>query len=137
MLNRGANVNAQTEETGETALTLAACGAFMYEFHHFFTPQRVVFFYLLTLVIVLISCNGVFSDVVRLLVERGADLSLGANTPLMEAAQEGHLETVNYVLSEYRRQNGRYVRWKFCSDIVSYQLLLNFLFNCFAAPRKF
>ncbi len=28
LLDRGANVNAQTEETGETALTLAACGGF-------------------------------------------------------------------------------------------------------------
>ena len=35
---------------------------------------------------------------VQLLVERGADLDLGANTPLMEAAQEGHLEAVKFLI---------------------------------------
>lgn len=28
LLDRGAQVNAQTEETGETALTVAACGGY-------------------------------------------------------------------------------------------------------------
>ena len=31
LLDRTAEVNQQTEETGETALTLAACGGFKYE----------------------------------------------------------------------------------------------------------
>lgn len=58
----GARINAQTEETQETALTLACCGGFI--------------------------------EVADYLIKQGADLELGASTPLMEAAQEGHLELV-------------------------------------------
>lgn len=61
----GANINAQTEETQETALTLACCGG--------------------------------FTDVADFLIKAGADIELGASTPLMEAAQEGHLELVKCV----------------------------------------
>lgn len=32
------------------------------------------------------------------LIKAGADVELGASTPLMEAAQEGHLELVKYLL---------------------------------------
>jgi uncharacterized membrane protein YoaK (UPF0700 family) len=63
----GANINAQTEETQETALTLACCGG--------------------------------FTDVADFLIKAGADIELGASTPLMEAAQEGHMELVKYLLS--------------------------------------
>ena len=45
-----------------------------------------------------------FRDVVELLVERGADLDVGANTPLMEAAQEGHLDTVKYLIEASQSQ---------------------------------
>lgn len=62
----GARINAQTEETQETALTLACCGGFI--------------------------------EVADYLIKHGADLELGASTPLMEAAQEGHLELVRYLL---------------------------------------
>jgi hypothetical protein len=31
------------------------------------------------------------------LIKAGADIELGASTPLMEAAQEGHLELVKYI----------------------------------------
>lgn len=41
-----------------------------------------------------------FRDVVELLVRSDAHLDIGANTPLMEAAQEGHLDTVRFILSE-------------------------------------
>lgn len=58
----GANINAQTEETQETALTLACCGGFL--------------------------------EVADFLIKNGAELELGASTPLMEAAQEGHLDLV-------------------------------------------
>ena len=64
LLFAGANINAQTEETQETALTLACCGG--------------------------------FTDVADFLIKAGADIELGASTPLMEAAQEGHLELVKY-----------------------------------------
>uniref|UniRef100_A0A8C8AEQ3 K Homology domain-containing protein n=1 Tax=Otus sunia TaxID=257818 RepID=A0A8C8AEQ3_9STRI len=62
-----ANINAQTEETQETALTLACCGG--------------------------------FSEVADFLIKAGADIELGCSTPLMEAAQEGHLELVKYLLA--------------------------------------
>ncbi|XP_069508766.1 ankyrin repeat and KH domain-containing protein 1 isoform X2 [Ambystoma mexicanum] len=67
LLAQGANINAQTEETQETALTLACCGG--------------------------------FSEVADFLIKTGADVELGCSTPLMEAAQEGHLELVKYLLA--------------------------------------
>ena len=45
-----------------------------------------------------LACSGGFLDVVDTLVRAGADYELGFPTPLMEAAQEGHLELVNYLL---------------------------------------
>lgn len=68
LLSQGANINAQTEETQETALTLACCGGFL--------------------------------EVADFLLKAGADLELGSSTPLMEAAQEGHLELVRYLLDQ-------------------------------------
>uniref|UniRef100_A0A8C8LTC1 K Homology domain-containing protein n=1 Tax=Oncorhynchus tshawytscha TaxID=74940 RepID=A0A8C8LTC1_ONCTS len=67
LLAQGANINAQTEETQETALTLACCGGFL--------------------------------EVSDFLIKAGADIELGCSTPLMEAAQEGHLELVKYLLA--------------------------------------
>ena len=64
----GANINAQTEETQETALTLACCGGFL--------------------------------EVGQYLVDHGADIELGASTPLMEASQEGHIEIVKYLINK-------------------------------------
>lgn len=32
------------------------------------------------------------------MIKAGADIELGASTPLMEAAQEGHMELVKYLL---------------------------------------
>lgn len=66
LLAQGANINAQTEETQETALTLACCGGFL--------------------------------EVADYLLKNGADIELGASTPLMEAAQEGHIELVRFLL---------------------------------------
>lgn len=62
----GADINAQTEETQETALTLACCGGYL--------------------------------EVADFLIKAGADIETGASTPLMEAAQEGHIELVRYLL---------------------------------------
>ncbi|TRY57576.1 hypothetical protein DNTS_023504 [Danionella cerebrum] len=67
LLAQGANINAQTEETQETALTLACCGGFL--------------------------------EVADFLIKTGGDIELGCSTPLMEAAQEGHLELVKYLLA--------------------------------------
>lgn len=66
LLGQGANINAQTDETQETALTLACCGG--------------------------------FTEVADILLKGGADIELGASTPLMEAAQEGHLDLVKFLL---------------------------------------
>lgn len=81
----GSEVNAQTEETGETALTLASCGGFRYDCVDDISHVKLFDFF-----------N--FRDVVELLLGHGADLFLGANTPLMEAAQEGHVDTVKYLV---------------------------------------
>lgn len=67
LLAHGAEVNAQTQETQETALTLAACGGFV--------------------------------DVAELLLRCNADIELGSSTPLMEAAQEGHVDLVKRLLA--------------------------------------
>lgn len=37
-------------------------------------------------------------EVADFLIKAGADIELGASTPLMEAAQEGHLDLVRYLL---------------------------------------
>lgn len=66
LLMLGADINAQTDETQETALTLACCGGFL--------------------------------EVADFLIKAAADIELGCSTPLMEAAQEGHLELVKYLL---------------------------------------
>lgn len=71
----GANINAQTEETQETALTLACCGGFL--------------------------------EVADFLIKAGADIELGCSTPLMEAAQEGHLELVKYLLAAGELEEAR------------------------------
>jgi len=60
-------VNAQTEETQETALTLACCGGFL--------------------------------EIAELLINSDANLELGCSTPLMEAAQEGHVDLVKYLIA--------------------------------------
>ena len=66
LLSQGADINAQTEETQETALTLASCGGFL--------------------------------EVAEFLIKAGADIEAGANTPLAEAAQEGHISLVQHLL---------------------------------------
>lgn len=62
LISNAAQINATTEDSKETALSMAS-GA---------------------------GCL----EVVNLLIKAGAEIELGSNTPLMEAAQEGHLEIV-------------------------------------------
>ncbi|BES92174.1 multiple ankyrin repeats single kh domain [Nesidiocoris tenuis] len=45
-----------------------------------------------------LACCGGFLEVANFLIKNGAEIELGASTPLMEAAQEGHLELVRYLL---------------------------------------
>uniref|UniRef100_H2YLD4 Uncharacterized protein n=1 Tax=Ciona savignyi TaxID=51511 RepID=H2YLD4_CIOSA len=68
LLAKNAIVNAKTEETQETALTLACCGGFL--------------------------------ECAELLVKAGADIEIGCSTPLMEAAQEGQLELVKFLIQQ-------------------------------------
>ena len=75
LLSQGADINSQTEETQETALTLACCGGFL--------------------------------EVADFLIKAGANLELGASTPLMEAAQEGHLELTKYLLESNASVNAQ------------------------------
>lgn len=69
----GAKINVETEETQETALTLACCGGFL--------------------------------ECCELLIQAGADLELGCSTPLMEAAQEGQVEVVKFLLQRGNRKS--------------------------------
>ncbi|KAF5401982.1 Ankyrin repeat domain-containing protein 17 [Paragonimus heterotremus] len=69
LLAVGADVNARTEETQETALTLAACGGFIE------------------------VCEMLLNAGAD--IEVGG---VGCSTPLMEASQEGHLELVRRLL---------------------------------------
>lgn len=68
LLEHGADIHAQTEETQETALSLACCGG--------------------------------FQDVAAFLLQAGAAIEQGSSTPLMEAAQEGHVELVRFLLEQ-------------------------------------
>ncbi|XP_035703978.1 ankyrin repeat domain-containing protein 17 isoform X5 [Folsomia candida] len=45
------------------------------------------------------ACGG-FLEAVDTLVNKGADIELGASTPLMEASQEGHYQVVKYLLDK-------------------------------------
>uniref|UniRef100_A0A0A9WC50 Ankyrin repeat and KH domain-containing protein 1 n=1 Tax=Lygus hesperus TaxID=30085 RepID=A0A0A9WC50_LYGHE len=45
-----------------------------------------------------LACCGGFLEVANFLIKNGAEIELGASTPLMEAAQEGHLDLVRYLL---------------------------------------
>ncbi|CAL8100802.1 unnamed protein product [Calicophoron daubneyi] len=69
LLAVGADVNARTEETQETALTLAACGGFIEVCEMLLNAEADI------------EVGGV-----------------GCSTPLMEAAQEGHIELVKRLL---------------------------------------
>lgn len=43
------------------------------------------------------------------LIKAGADIELGCSTPLMEAAQEGHLELVKYLLAAGEQKEKRQI----------------------------
>ncbi|XP_019763189.1 ankyrin repeat and KH domain-containing protein 1 isoform X1 [Dendroctonus ponderosae] len=45
-----------------------------------------------------LACCGGFTEVSDILLKGGADIELGASTPLMESSQEGHLELVRFLL---------------------------------------
>lgn len=45
-----------------------------------------------------LACRGGLLDTAVLLIGNGANFELGASTPLMEAAQIGHVDLVEYLL---------------------------------------
>ena len=45
-----------------------------------------------------LTCCGGFLEVADFLIKAGADIELGCSTPLMEAAQEGHIDLVKFLL---------------------------------------
>ncbi|KAG1661828.1 Ankyrin repeat domain-containing protein 17 [Nymphon striatum] len=45
-----------------------------------------------------LSCCGGFLEVAEFLVKTGANIEAGASTPLMESAQEGHVDLVKYLI---------------------------------------
>lgn len=47
-----------------------------------------------------LTCCGGFQDVAAYLLDRGANIEQGSSTPLMEAAQEGHVDLVKFVLEK-------------------------------------
>ena len=51
---------------------------------------------------VTLACAGGFLDVVKILLDNGANINLGQSTPLMEASQEGHIELVPYLIEKGR-----------------------------------
>ncbi|CAJ0933075.1 unnamed protein product, partial [Mesorhabditis belari] len=59
----------------------------------------------------LAACSG-HTEVLALLEKSGGDLEIGANSPLMEASQEGHLETVKYILDYAKRKKLNPTEWK-------------------------
>ncbi|XP_014270909.1 ankyrin repeat domain-containing protein 17 isoform X5 [Halyomorpha halys] len=54
-----------------------------------------------------LACCGGFLEVANFLIRNGAEIELGASTPLMEAAQEGHLELVRYLLEANANVNAQ------------------------------
>ncbi|XP_065831799.1 ankyrin repeat and KH domain-containing protein 1-like [Oscarella lobularis] len=73
LVESGADMNAITEETQETPLSLACCGGLV--------------------------------EVATYLLDHGADIELGASTPIMEAVQEGHYNLVKVLLERGAKAN--------------------------------
>lgn len=65
------------------------------------------------------------------LIKAGADIELGCSTPLMEAAQEGHLELVKYLLAageqkeEWQIEEGKETSLAAFENCPSFALVLN------------
>ncbi|KAK4336959.1 hypothetical protein RND71_043409 [Anisodus tanguticus] len=54
-----------------------------------------------------LACCGGFLEVADFLIRAGADIELGANTPLMESAQEGHLDLCKLLIENGANVNAR------------------------------
>lgn len=86
LLEHGANINRITEETQETACRVLSVPINDHSSRFF---SRLV----------TLTCAAGFIDVVKILLDHGAQINAGQLSPLMEASQEGHLEIVQYLLA--------------------------------------
>ncbi|CAJ0574622.1 unnamed protein product, partial [Mesorhabditis spiculigera] len=80
LIENKANVNATTEDHGETAMTLAACSG-----------HREIF---------------------EILADAGGDVTLGTQTPLMEASQEGHFDIAKMVVDRATKEQKESIDYK-------------------------
>ena len=63
-----------------------------------------------------LACCGGFLDVADFLIKAGADIELGASTPLMEAAQ-GKLSTVNTIRCQHLSECQHLSKCQYCQDV--------------------
>lgn len=95
----GANINAQTEETQETALTLACCGGFL-DVADFLIKNGAILELGASTPLMEASQEG-HLDLVRYLLECGADVhaqTTSADTALTYACENGHTDVADLLL---------------------------------------
>ncbi|XP_015120121.1 ankyrin repeat domain-containing protein 17 isoform X3 [Diachasma alloeum] len=120
LLSQGANINAQTEETQETALTLACCGGFL-EVADFLIKAGADIELGASTPLMEAAQEG-HLDLVRYLLESGADVhaqTQTGDTALTYACENGHTDVADLLLQfgadlEHESEGGRTPLMKAC-----------------------